>query len=223
VDHDVVPAWRRRTLGEHRWHMAAAVAVAVVLQWSLPPRFAVPPSWLLPALGAGLLIGLVVASPGRIDHRAARLRSASIALIIVMSLGNAGSALRLITRLVEGTAGEEARPLLLSGAAIWLTNVIVFALWYWEFDRGGPAARAHGVHHHLDLAFPQQLTPEVAPPDWEPRFFDYVYLSFTNATAFSPTDVLPLARWAKATMMLQSAVSLTTVALVIARAVNILQ
>jgi uncharacterized membrane protein len=123
---------------------------------------------------------------------------------------------------VQGTEGQDAGPLLITGAAIWLTNVIVFSLWYWELDRGGPVARAHATRAHPDFLFAQMQNPELAPSDWEPGFADYLYLSFTNATAFSPTDVLPLSRWAKLTMMLQSAVSLATVALVIARAVNIL-
>ena len=112
---------------------------------------------------------------------------------------------------------------MITGGAIWLTNVIVFALWYWEVDRGGPAARANARKTHPDFLFAQMSSPELVDKDWEPTFVDYLFLSFTNATAFSPTDVLPLTRWAKLTMMLQSAVSLSTVALVIARAVNILR
>jgi uncharacterized membrane protein len=101
--------------------------------------------------------------------------------------------------------------------------VIIFALWYWEFDRGGPVSRAHAHRPYPDFLFPQMSTPDMAPSEWEPRFVDYLYLSFTNATAFSPTDVMPLSRWAKLTMLAQSAVSLITVALVIARAVNVLK
>jgi uncharacterized membrane protein len=147
----------------------------------------------------------------------------SILLIATLSFANASSAGRLIHALLNGTGGDDAPRLLASGGAIWLTNVIMFALWYWEFDRGGPAARTHGVRHLPDLLFPQMTSPEFAPDNWESTLLDYFYLSFTNATAFSPTDVMPLARWAKATMMLQSAVSLVVVALVIARAVNILK
>ena len=125
---------------------------------------------------------------------------------------------------MRGTGIRTPSELLLTGAAIWLTNVIVFGLWYWEFDRGGPVARAHAVKQYPDFLFPQMGSPpELTPPDWEPEFVDYLYFSFTNATAFSPTDVMPLSRWAKLTMLAQSAVSLMTVALVIARAVNILK
>jgi uncharacterized membrane protein len=105
---------------------------------------------------------------------------------------------------------------------VYFTNLIAFGLWYWELDRGGPAARAHGVKAYPDFLFPQMSTPDLAPAEWEPAFIDYLYVSFTNATAFSPTDVMPLTRWAKLTMALQSAVALVVVAMVIARAVNIL-
>ena len=124
--------------------------------------------------------------------------------------------------ILENKAGSHAGPLLAAGAAVWATNVIAFALWYWEFDRGGPVRRAQGAAPHPDFMFPQMASPELAASDWEARFVDYSYLSFTNATAFSPTDVMPLARWAKLTMLVQSAVSLAVGALVIARAINIL-
>jgi uncharacterized membrane protein len=113
--------------------------------------------------------------------------------------------------------------LLLTGGVIWLTNVIAFSLWYWEFDRGGPVARALNLKDkYPDFQFPQMVSPEMAPPDWEPAFFDYFYLAFTNATAFSPTDVMPMSRWAKAAMTVQTIISIVTVALVVSRAVNIL-
>ena len=118
---------------------------------------------------------------------------------------------------------SDATTLLVTGGAIWVTNVIAFGLWYWEFDRGGPVARAHDIKPNQDFEFPQMTTPQLAPPSWEPMFRDYFYLSFTNATAFSPTDVMPLSRWAKMLMLVQSAVSLLLAALVIARAVNILR
>src|SRR5439155_7990760 len=132
----------------------------------------------------------------------------------------AWSAGRLVDALVYGPSGATDAPrLLLNGCAIWFTNVIVFALWYWEIDRGGPAARANARAVHPDFLFAQMAAPELADHDWEPTFIDYLYLSFTNSTAFSPTDTLPLSRWAKLAMMFQSAVSLVTVALVVARAV----
>ena len=223
VEQRLVPAWRRRTNGEPRWAVSIAVALAIGLQLSLPDSLAFPPRWLLPTIGLALLVGLVIANPRRIDHRSTRLRATSILLTGVMSIANAVSAGRLITHLLRGTATEDAGLLLRWGGAIWLTNVVVFALWYWELDRGGPAARAEGIHEYPDLLFAQMETPNIAPVDWEPQFLDYFYLAFTNATAFSPTDVIPLARWTKMMMLLQSVVSVSTLVLVIARAVNILR
>ena len=223
VETRLVPAWRRRTNGEPRWAVSIAVALAIGLQLSLPSSLAFPPRWLLPSIGLALLLGLIVANPRRIDHRSTRLRATSILLTGVMSIANAVSAGRLIANLLRGTATEDAGLLLRWGGAIWLTNVVVFALWYWELDRGGPAMRAEGVREFPDLLFAQMATPEIAPDSWEPQFLDYFYLAFTNATAFSPTDVIPLARWTKMMMLLQSVVSVSTVVLVVARAVNILR
>jgi len=202
----VLPAWQRVTEGEPRWPV------------SLAPR------WLLPALQGMMLIGIIAANPRRIDRETVRLRTATIALILVSSLANAWSAGRLIVHLVNGTLGRlSSARLLMTGAAIWITNVIVFALWYWESDRGGPGGRVQAERRYPDFLFAQMQSPDLAPPEWEPGFADYLYLSFTNASAFSPTDVLPLSRWAKMTMMLQAGVSLSTVALVVARAVNVLK
>ena len=218
----VLPAWRRVTRGEPRWPVILGIIAAVAMQAALPDRVATRPRWLLPGLALVLLFGLLASNTRRIERHSPRLRAMSLALIAVMSLANAWSAARLVVGLIQGTMGKEATPLLLTGSGIWLTNVIVFCLWYWELDRGGPAARAAATRSHPDFLFVQMQGPELAPDDWEPAFVDYLYLSFTNATAFSPTDVLPLSRWAKLMMMLQSIVSLATVALVIARAVNIL-
>jgi hypothetical protein len=220
----LVPAWRRKTAGEHRWPAALAVIAAAALQLALPRRLAMPPRYLLPTLEILLLVGLTIADPGRIDRRDQRLRIAGIALIAAVSLANGWSAIRLVTDLLRSgpVAGSAAR-LIVNGGSIYLTNIIAFALWYWELDRGGPAARTHGVECYPDFLFPQMGTPDLAPNDWEPAFLDYFYVSFTNATAFSPTYVLPLSRPAKVMMLLQSAVALATVALVISRAINILQ
>jgi hypothetical protein len=112
--------------------------------------------------------------------------------------------------------------LLAAAAIVWVSNNIAFALLYWELDSGGAAERAHGLRAHPDLAFPQQLNPDIAPANWRPRFIDYLYLGFTNATAFSPTDAMPLAPWAKIAMTVQAAISLVVLGLVVARAANIL-
>jgi hypothetical protein len=218
-----MPAWRRRTAGEPRWPVTLSVIAAIVLQFVLPDQLDLLPRYLLPGLEAALLIGLIAANPVRIEHRSQLVRLASIVLIFLITAANALSAVLLVQAIVTGTAGSRAVPLLASGAAIWATNVIAFALWYWEFDRGGPVHRAHGTFQYTDLMFPQMVSPQLAAPDWEPQFVDYLYLAFTNATAFSPTDVMPLSRWAKLTMQVQASVSLVLGLLVIARAVNILR
>jgi uncharacterized membrane protein len=217
------PGWLRKTAGEPRLPVSLAIVVAIVLQALLPERYAIRPHLLLPGLELTLLAALVIANPHRICRESRGLRAAGLTLATAISVANLYSAAHLVDALMAGTSRESARALLLTGGAIWGTNVIVFALWYWEFDRGGPVARALARKPYPDFQFVQMSCPELAPPDWEPTFVDYLYLSFTNATAFSPTDVLPLSRWAKMAMMTQSAVSLGTVVLVIARAVNILK
>jgi uncharacterized membrane protein len=221
--HRLTPAWCRKTRGEVRWPVTAVVVVAVALQAALPDEITFQPRWLLLGIQVLLLAGLLVANPRHIERTSPRVRASSLALIAVLSLANAWSAMLLITGLVAGTQGQDAPRLLIDGGAIWATNVVAFSLWYWELDRGGPVARAHAARPHPDFLFAQMSSPELASADWEPAFVDYLYLSFTNAAAFSPTDVLPLSRWAKLTMMLQSVISLSTVVLVIARAVNILK
>ncbi|MGW3910930.1 hypothetical protein ACWEBX_05265 [Streptomyces sp. NPDC005070] len=222
-EREVAPAWRRVTHGEPRWAVTAAILAAVTLQLKLPERLTLLPFGVLPALEVVLLMGLVAANPRRVEPRNKRLRSLGLALIGLISLANGWAAAALVRGLAHGAEGSNAAKLLLTGGNIWLTNVIVFALWYWELDRGGPANRMMGRRQYADFLFVQMQSPESAPPDWEPAFLDYLYLSFTNSAAFSPTDVMPLSRWAKMLMMLQSTVSLMTVVLVVARAVNILK
>jgi uncharacterized membrane protein len=223
-DRDLTPAWKRPTNGEHRWQVTLAVAVAVALQLPVPGRLVlVRPVWALPALEGLLLIGLVMANPRRIDRQSKAIRLASLALAAILSLTNAWSVGSLVVGLVRGTQGNNAGPLLVTGGVIWLTNVIIFGLWYWEFDRGGPVSRANADRIYPDFQFVQMVSPSLAPPHWEPTFGDYLYLSFTNAAAFSPTDVMPMSRWAKMAMAAQASVSIVTVALVVARAVNILR
>ncbi len=217
---------RAQDKAEPRWPVSASVIAAIVLQVLLSDKLSLHPTFLLPALEGALLVGLSVANPLRIERLSGPTRAASVALILLITAANATSAVLLIKEIVTSqvhvAAGQAPVALLGSGAAIWGTNVIAFALWYWEFDRGGPVRRLQGIRPFPDLLFPQMTVPELTPPGWGPRFVDYLYLSFTNATAFSPTDVMPLARWAKLTMLVQSAVSLALGALVVARAVNIL-
>ncbi|HEV2038064.1 MAG TPA: hypothetical protein VGQ96_05590, partial [Candidatus Eremiobacteraceae bacterium] len=149
------------------------------------------------------------------------LQIAAMSLIGIVNIANVASLALLVKVLVTGTKVTGSH--VLAGAVeIWLTNVIVFALWYWELDRGGPDARASSQHKEPDFLFPQMVTPGCTRPDWSPKFLDYLYVSFTNASAFSPTDTLPLTGWAKVLMMVQALASLLTIALVAARAVNIL-
>jgi uncharacterized membrane protein len=219
----VEPAWRRATDGESRVIVTVAIGVAIVLQATLAARVANRPQWLVAAISVALLGTLVAANPTRINRRSRALRAVTLLLIAFLSLANMASGLRLVIDLVNAKGIRDPTHLLFTGAAIWLTNVIVFALWYWEFDRGGPVARALATRDAPDFLFPQMTTPELAPIDWEPEFLDYLYFSFTNAMAFSPTDVMPMSRWAKVTMLIQSLVSLVIAVLVIARAVNILK
>ncbi len=216
-------AWNSVTREEPRVQVTIAILVAIGLMLALPDRVANQPRWILPVLAGLLLIGVFVAKSAQLERRTRVLRIVSLALIAVMAFANAASAARLIIDLVQGEGIRNPPTLLLTGAAIWFTNVIVFALGYWEFDRGGPVERAAGTQPYPDFLFPQMTSPELAPPDWEPGFIDYLYVSFTNATAFSPTDVMPMTRWTKLTMLGQAAISVVTVALVIARAVNILK
>jgi uncharacterized membrane protein len=217
------PAWRRATRGEPRLPVIIAALGTIALELMLPARVAERPRWVFGLVALLLLGAIYIANPKRIDRPSPRLRIASMALIGLLSANNAASAVRLVLDLTRAQGIRSPAALLLTGAAIWLTNVVVFSLWYWELDRGGPGARAIGASPYPDFLFPQLTSPGLAPDDWEPAFVDYFYMSFTNATAFSPTDVMPMSRWAKLTMLLQSAISLVTVVLVIARAVNILK
>ncbi|MGI8666517.1 MAG: hypothetical protein ACR2N4_10865 [Jatrophihabitans sp.] len=215
-----IPAWRRETEGERRWWVALSMLLAVVLQSLLPDRFTIHPRYLLQAVELVALAALVFSHPDRMSRRGDRVRAASQALLAVVALTNAVSVGLLIHQITSG-GHIPAVELLLGGGEIWFTNTIVFGLWYWEYDRGGPASRAGGLVHVPDLLFPQ-MTDEKLAANWEPIFFDYLFVSYTNSTAFSPTDTMPLSRWAKLLFMLQSAISLVTVALIAARAVNIL-
>lgn len=220
------PEWGAAAGAVPRWPALLAVLVAVVLYATLPDRLYYGPKWLLPIL-EGLMIVPLAISRGRDRYREHTWqRWVALALVAVMNAANIGSLLLLIHGLVGSgvVAGHKVTPhdLVIWSGQIWFTNVIVFALWYWELDRGGPGARSQPTHREPDFLFPQMMTPQSAPRLWQPSFVDYLYVSFTNATAFSPTDTMPLTEWAKMLMMVQAMASLLTVALVAARAVNIL-
>jgi hypothetical protein len=214
---------------EARFVATAAIVVAAVLMLVLPARVATSPRWLIPTLAAVLGVVLLLGSlrwndPNDPWH--GRLRSVSLVLLAVMSLGNVVSGARLVVDLARAQGIRDPATLLLTGAAIWLTNVIVFSLWYWELDRGGPVARSRtpwtADKRSCSFLFPQMDNTDYGRIGWRPEFIDYLYFSFTNATAFSPTDVMPLSRPAKLAMMLQSGLSIVIIVLVVARAVNIL-
>jgi uncharacterized membrane protein len=219
----LLPAWRRRTDGEPRWPATVAIAVMIALQWMLPERLTLGPRWVLPVIEVVIGVVVVAANPLRMRRDTPMLRVLALSLIAVASVGNAWSVAQLVQDIATGRDTGSAADLLASGAAIYLINVLSFAVWFWELDRGGPVERAHGTDPYPDFLFAPMTSPDMAPKDWEPRFLDYFYLAFTNATAFSPTDTLPISRWAKLAMTLESAIALVTAALVIAKAVNALQ
>lgn len=202
--------------------MAAAVVTAMVLMILLPEGERPGPTWVLPALTALLLVALIAGDPGAIDRRSKVLRVISLVLVSILVLSSLWATGRLVDALINGgSETNSAGELLAAGSIVWTFNCIAFALLYWELDGGGAAARAHGLPEHVDFAFPQQLNPDLAPAGWRPQFVDYLYVGFTNATAFSPTDAMPLAPWAKIAMAVQSLISLAILGLVIARAVNV--
>ena len=207
---------------ERRWPMATAVLAATFLYVGMPHRGRVPGWWLGPVLQLLLLGLLIVQDPGRIDRRSPSLHRLMVTLLVIMTAGTVLAVIVLAYDIMVAVRGVTATVLLGRGASIWVENVIVFSLWYWQFDRGGPAERAAGSAVPPSFAFPENATPELAPPGWRPAYPDYLYLAYTNATAFSPTDTLPVRRWAKLTMMVQSTLSLVIAILVIARAINVL-
>jgi uncharacterized membrane protein len=220
------PVTKVRT--ERRWQMALAVLVAIGLQVATPHTGRVPGSWLLPVLEFVLLVTIIGIDPGRVDDRSVQVRRLTIGLIAIMTIGTMAGVTLLVYDILSNKVlfhpdvVLNATDLFGRGAALWVTNVIVFSLWFWELDRGGPAERAADSGVAPSFAFPENATPELAPERWAPIYPDYLYLAFTNATAFSPTDTLPVRTWAKMTMMLESLVSLVTAILVVARAINVL-
>ena len=209
---------------ERRWPMAAAVVGTIVLQVITPHQGRLTYWWILPVLEVAALVATIIRDPGRIDRRTRAARRATLVLIVLLTIGTLGGLYVLILDVVDKTyaAHVGATALLGRGGALWVTNVVVFSLWFWELDRGGAAERAAGSGIRPSFGFPEDAMPELAPGGWIPRYPDYLYLSFTNATAFSPTDTLPMRTWAKMAMMLESVISLLTAILVIARAINVL-
>ena len=218
--HTQLPAWLNPHDGEQRWLALLTIVVAIVLQLLLPSRLMVRPQWGPPMVEGLLCVALAFANPGRMIRPLIWLRYLSLILIGVLAITNTISTILLVNAIITGVHAS-AVSILAGGAAVWLTNVIAYALMFWEFDRGGPVDRALTPKPTPDFLF-AQMTDDRLDPHWRPDFVDYFYLSFTNSTAFSPTDTLPLSRWCKLLMLTESAVALVTVTLVAARAVNIL-
>jgi hypothetical protein len=214
---------------ETRWEAGPVVAVAILLQVALAVSSQTQGwttwkfswwVWLLPVVPEALFIISTLPLPHRALLEMGIRREAGIVLLALSSVGNALLVLAVIASLVSGheTSGSH---LLLKGATVWLTNVILFGLWFWIFDRGGPASRVGSNPPPPDFQFPQMENPDLAAPGWRPHFVDYMYVSFTNSIAFSPTDAMPLNRWAKLLMLFEASISAMVILLVAARAVNI--
>jgi hypothetical protein len=218
---ELAPAAER---GERWWPVALAIIVVALLHVILPARYRVQPVWVVPAVLLMLLVVLIVGDPGRIDRQKRWLRAVTGILIAFITLANLSAAVRLVVDILSNNDlyRNNAGGLLAAGGVIWVTNVVAFALWYWNLDRGGAAARAHHPDRDPAFVFPEMQHSEYVAAGWVPRFVDYLSLGFWTAMAFSPTDISAIKPWAKLLMMLEAAGSLALAALVIARAINIL-
>ncbi|MGK2881446.1 MAG: hypothetical protein ACSLE6_11825 [Mycobacterium sp.] len=217
-----VPSWLRTGNPESNLPVVLALIAAMALQLVIPGRYRLVPSWPLVTMEALLLVTLVVINPLTMSRRTRYGKVAIRILLGAITIDNTGSAVRLAYQILTGQVSNDPAILFGSGTAIFVTNIIAFGIWYWELDSGGPIARCNVEQRHPDFMFPQMGNPELAPPHWRPLFLDYLYVSTTNVTAFSPTDTMPLTRWAKAMMTVQAAVGLSTLVLVVSRAVNVL-
>jgi uncharacterized membrane protein len=213
----------REELGvvEPFWQAQLAVLFALLLYLALPGRLTLGPRWLLPLFEGVLLLGLVISTPYRHHSQSPAHRRLSIGLIALVTAANF-TALGLLVHLLLERNTAAGRDLIIAAGQIWLTNVAVFALWYWEVDRGGPHIRTKSESQTPDFLFPQMTVPELPLGDWRPGFLDYLYVAFTNASAFSPTDAMPLSVRVKSLMLVEAIASFLTVGLIAARAVNIL-
>jgi uncharacterized membrane protein len=224
IDGDLPERQPARTKGEHWWPVVLAIAVAAALHVALPARYRIRPPWLLPTVLFVLVAALVIGDPGRINRQRRWLRALTAVVTASLTVANLIAAVRLVHDIVTNnkTFANNADGLLATGAVIWLTNIIAFALWYWDLDRGGAAARAQQPNRDPAFVFPEMQHAKVVPQPWIPRFVDYLSLAFWTATAFSPADVSAIKPWAKLLMMVEAAASLALAALVIARAINVL-
>lgn len=203
--------------------MALAVVAVAVLQPAFPATFRSIPPWVYQGLLLVFLVVLIAGDPGRIDEDKRWLHVTTSIMIGVITIANALSVIRLVQGILTSDVFSSASELLRIGGAVWLVNVIAFALWYWDLDCGGAAARASGNRRiSRAFVFPESALPEHADDGWFPRFVDYLALSFNTATSFSPTDVSAVKPWSKILLMIESVTSLTVALLVLARAINTL-
>jgi hypothetical protein len=202
--------------------MAVAVLAAATFHALLPEQLKLQPSPWLPWIAVALLVALVIGDPGRIDRVRTWMRVLTDILIAMITLANAYAAAMLVIGIVNNDSFTQPKDLLYAGGLVWLTNVIAFALWYWDLDRGGAAERAHGTGRAPAFVFPEMQHSDHVTPGWRPVFVDYLAYSFATATAFSPTDVSAIKPWSKLMVVCESLISLALAALVIARAINVL-
>jgi len=196
--------------------------VAIGLQLALPDTFSAWARYAIPAAELLLLVALPYLTPKERIFKSVSRRINVFLLIVLTSAGNAYSLGIITHRLLQGGHISNGRELILASINIFLTNIIIFGLWYWEMDGGGPGERQRIAKYEQDFLFPQHHNEDYKHPDWKPTFLDYLYVSSTNAMTFGPADTKPLSRRAKMLMLLQSTISLIVVALVAARAVGIL-
>ena len=203
------------------WHVQLAMLIAIGLQLALPDTFSLA-HYLIPPLELALLVSLAFTTPRKREFKSRARRFNVVALIALASLANAFSLGVIINKLLTDSSVFDGRALILSAINIFATNIIIFALWYWEMDGGGPGERHAIEKYDQDFVFPQHRHEGYRHPDWKPTFIDYFYTSATNAMNFAPSDATPLSRRAKMLMLTQAVISGVTVALVISRAVGIL-
>lgn len=208
---------------EARWPVALTIGVALVLARALPDRIRLVPglALYLPVM-AVLASMLAVRCTGGVRRWLRVERAMVLLLCVIMTIATLGGLAGLIRAIVSNSNAIDGVYLLTSSIVLWVGNVLIFSLLYWQIDLGGPEARLHHRVTHPDWLFPQVGLPQEMVPGWHPTFVDYLFLAFTTATAFSPTDTLPLTARAKLLMMAESAISLVNLAAVAARAINIL-
>ncbi len=208
---------------EARWPVAVTILVTLVLARGLPDRLRLLPALMLYGAVAAILTAMVAVRWTRGKGPWLRVERGVVLLFcLFMAVATLGGLSKLIHAIVSGATTIDGVYLLTSSIVLWVSNVLIFSMLYWQLDLGGPEARLHQSRRRADWLFPQSTLPEGMAPGWHPTFVDYLFLSFTTATAFSPTDTMPLSSRAKLLMMVESSISLVNLAAVAARAINIL-